>query len=202
MNLKAKQLNYILIGIVVLLAAALLGIGYATNNILGGQADKLSKLKADSNALDAQQTTLAKNKQDIAKYSELNTIAQTIVPQDKDQAEAIREIVNLAAASGIGKLSSITFPASTLGAIATGPITNPNLTQLTPVAGIVGVYELPITIVQDQTARVPYDRFITFLSKIEQNRRTAQVGSISVQPDANNPNNVAFTLVINEFIKP
>ena len=82
MNLKAKQLNYILIGIVVLLAAALLGIGYATNNILGGQADKLSKLKADSNALDAQQTTLAKNKQDIAKYSELNTIAQTIVPQE------------------------------------------------------------------------------------------------------------------------
>ena len=64
------------------------------------------------------------------------------------------------------------------------------------------MYELPITIVQDQTARVPYDRFITFLSKIEQNRRTAQVGSISVQPDANNPNNVAFTLVINEFIKP
>jgi hypothetical protein len=201
MSLQAKQLNYMLVGGIVLLCSMLAGIAYATNVVLGGEADKLSKLKADSSVLDTQQTTLAKNKQDITKYSELNTIAQTIVPQDKDQAEAIREIVSLANASGIGKLSSITFPASTLGATA-GLIANPNLTQLTPVPGITGVYELPITIVQDQSARVTYGQFITFLGKIEQNRRTAQVGSISVQPDTSNPNNVAFTLVVNEFIKP
>jgi hypothetical protein len=98
-------------------------------------------------------------------------------------------------------LSSITFPTSTLGSISAGA-SNPNLTQLLPVAGISGVYELQITITQDSSSRIPYSQFITFLSKLEQNRRTAQVSSITVQPDAQHPNNVAFTLIINEFIKP
>lgn len=203
MTIKAKQLNYALISLVCLLALGFVGIAYATNKLLSAPAGKLSKLKADNEVLDGLQTTLAHNKQDIAKYSGLNTIAQTIVPQDKDQAEAVREIVNLAAASGIPKLSSITFPSSSLGTVTPGThTTNPNLTQLTPVPGISGVYELPITILQDQASRVSYGQFVAFLSRLENNRRTAQVASITVQPDSNNPNNVAFTLVINEFIRP
>jgi hypothetical protein len=202
MTIKAKQLYYLLIALVVLLCVGFLGVAYATNQILGGQAEKLSKLKADNDALQQQQTALGKNKQDIKRYSELNTIAQTIVPQDKDQAEAVREIVNLAAQSGIGKLSSITFPTSTLGSIGGSKAGNPNLTQLTPVVGMSGVYQLEITITQSQSARVPYGQFVSFLSKLEQNRRTAQVSSITVQPDAQHPDQVAFTLTINEFIKP
>jgi len=203
MTIKAKQLYYLLVAAVVLLCLGFVAIGYGTNMILGAEATKLSKVKADSEAAQNLQSSLAKNKKDIEKYSELNTIAQTIVPQDKDQAEAVREIVNLAAQSGIGKLSSITFPSSTLGSLV--PVAggaNSNLTQLVPVTGLAGVYELQITITQDSTARVSYSQFLTFLGKIEQNRRTAEVGSITVQPDTQNPNNVAFTLVINEFIKP
>lgn len=200
--MKAKQLNYLLLGLFVLVVAALGGLAYGTNALLSGQAQKLSKLRADSNVADSLQATLAKNKQDIAKYGELNTIAETIVPQDKDQAQAVREIANLAAQSGIPKLSSITFPTSTLGAIGSTKASNPNLTQLTPVKGMTGVYNLQITVSQDQTARVPYSSFIMFLQKLEQNRRTAQVSSLSVQPDATSPDQVAFTLVINEFIKP
>jgi hypothetical protein len=202
MTIKAKQLYYLLVILVVLLCLGFVGIAYGTDKILGAEATKLSKLKADNDVLQTLQTTLGKNKQDIKKYSELNTIAETIVPQDKDQAEAVRQIVNLAAQSGIGKLSSITFPSSTLGTVTPGVGANPSLTQLTPVKGLSGVYELQITIAQDQSSRVPYSQFITFLSKLEQNRRTAQVSSISVQPDTQNPNNVAFTLTINEFIKP
>jgi hypothetical protein len=202
MNIKAKQLYYLLVAAVVLLCLGFVAIGYGTNKILGAEATKLSKVKADSEAAQNLQSGLAKNKKDIEKYKELNTIAETIVPQDKDQAEAVREIVSLAAQSGIGKLSSITFPTSTLGALTPGLVVNPNLTQLTPVTGLNGVYELQITITQGSDARVPYNQFLTFLGKIEQNRRTAEVGSITVQPDTQNPNNVAFTLVINEFIKP
>ncbi|MEJ0072558.1 MAG: hypothetical protein WDN27_00455 [Candidatus Saccharibacteria bacterium] len=200
--MKSKQLYFVLIGVFTLLAVGLFGIAYGANKILSTQAAKLSKLRADSDIVDTTQATLAKNKKDITKYGELNTIAETIVPQDKDQAEAVREIVNLAASSGISKLSSITFPASTLGTVTPGANNNPNLTQLTPVPGITGVYELPITVSQDQTARVPYGEFTDFLSKLEQNRRTAQVSSITIQPDATSTNLIAFTLVINEFIKP
>jgi len=202
--MKARQLYYALTGAIILLCLGLFGIAYGTNALLGSQAAKLSKLKADSQALQDQQTTLAKNKKDIQKYAELNTIAATIVPQDKDQAEAVREIVNIASQSGINKLSSITFPSSTLGATTggVGVSTNPNLTQLTPVKGMSGVYELQITVTQDASNRVPYSQFISFLQRLEQNRRTAQVSGITIQPDTQNSNNVAFTLVINEYIKP
>lgn len=200
--MKAKQLYYLLIAATVVLALGFVSVGYGADKLLSSQAGKLSKLKADSDALDTLQTSLQQNKADIAKFGQLNQIAETVVPQDKDQAEAVREIVKLASDSGIDKLSSVTFPSSTLGTVVPGKKVNPELTQLTPVKGISGVYELPITIGQDNTDLVPYSSFITFLTKLEQNRRTAQVSSITVQPDNKNTNMVAFTLIINEFIKP
>lgn len=201
--MRAKQLYLILLSSLALLFLAFVGVAYGANKILAGQASKLSTLRADSEVLSSTQTQLTKNKQDIIKYGELNEIAQSVVPQDKDQAEAVRQIVNLAAQSGIPKLSSIVFPTSTLGTGVSGKtVGNPNLTQLTPVPGISGVYQLQITVTQDNANLVNYSQFTTFLKKLEQNRRTAQVSSITVQPDAQNPSKVAFTLVINEFIKP
>jgi len=199
---KAKQLYFVLSTALILLLGGFFGVAYGANKLMGAQADKLAKLRGDSAALDALQTSLVKNKRDITKYSDLNTIAETVVPQDKDQAEAVREIVNLATQSGIAKLSSITFPTSTLGASIVTPTTNQNLTQLTPVKGMPGVYELQITVTLTAADEVPYSQFITFLSKLEQNRRTAQVSTISVVPDPLSPNKVSFTLGINEFIKP
>jgi len=128
----------------------------------------------------------------------------------------VREITKLASDSGIGQLSSVTFPASTLGTAAaaaaagattTTPTPVPsgnknNLTQLTPVVGISGVYQLQITITQTSDDRVPYNQFLDFLSRLEQNRRTAQVSSILLQPDSKSSNMVAFTLIVNQFIKP
>lgn len=204
MTIKARQLYYLLIASVILLCLGMFGVAYSTDKILGSQATKLSQLKATSDSVQSQETALAKNKKDIERYKDLNVIAQTIVPQDKDQAEAVREIVNLAAQSGISKLSSITFPTSTLGSATRVPGSNgnANLTQLTPVKGLSGVYQLQITVTQDGANRVPYSSFITFLEKLEKNRRTAQVSSITIQPDTQNSDQVAFTLGINEYIKP
>jgi len=196
--MKAKQLYFVLIAALVLLGVGFIGVAYGANKLMNNQANQLAKLRADSDVLDSQQVTLAKNKQDIVKYGNLNTIAETVVPQDKDQAEAVREIVNLASQSGISKLSSITFPASSLGTTASSG-KKQDLTQLTPVKGMSGVYELPITVSQTAGDDVPYSQLTTFLAKLEQNRRTAQVSSITVQPK---DGKVAFTLVINEYIKP
>jgi hypothetical protein len=201
--MNSKKLYYLLIAVLVLLGLGLVGVAYGANTLLSKQSKKLADVKAKSLALEAQEQQLAKNRKDIEKYTELNKIAQAIVPQDKDQAEAVREIVNIAAQSGITNLSSITFPASTLGNIAIkGTPASGGVTQVTPVKGIAGVYALQITVTQDATNRVSYSKFTTFLSKLEQNRRTAQVSSINVQPDPRNPDQVAFTLIIDEFIKP
>jgi len=213
--MNSKRVYFIMLGVIVLLFAGLFGGKYGANSLLQQQAKRLTDVKAQSNSLADQQKGLVTAKKQVAKYSDLEKIAKTIVPQDKDQAEAVREIVNLAAASGIKQLSSVTFPASTLGASAaavgststtttTTPTTNSksNLTQLTPAKGLTGVYQLQITITQSSDSEVPYSQFYDFLSRLEQNRRTAQVTGITLQPDAVHPNFVAFTLIINEFIKP
>lgn len=198
--MNSKQLYFGFIGLLILLSLGTVVATYFANGWLEQQARQLTDLKATSQATADQQTALANDKKDLAKYSALNKIAQSIVPQDKDQAEAVREIVNIAAQSGIPSLSSITFQTSALGTKTLS--TSNGLTQVTPVKGMPGVYDLQITVNLDASKSVPYSTFIKFLSKLEQNRRTAQVSSIVVQPDANNPGRVSFTLVIDEFLKP
>ncbi len=201
--MTSKKLYFILIAVLTLATLGLFGVAYGANGLLQSEAHKLAGAKANSDALNQQQIELAKNKSDIAKYDGLSKIAAAIVPQDKDQAQAIREIVNIAAQSGIHQLSSITFPASTLGATSVGTVRSPSgITQVTPVKGIPGVYDLQLTLTLDNANHVPYTTLINFLSKLEQNRRTAQVNSVTVQPDTNDPNQVAFTLILDEYIKP
>lgn len=188
---------------------SLLGVGVIVATVLGNQmlqqrSSKLVGLKLDTAVLDQQQVTLAKAKKDIAKYAELEKEAKAIVPQDKDQAQAVREIVKIAGDSGI-KLGNISFPASTLGTSSSGAtITTPQkaVTQVQPVKGIPGVDVMEITILQDATSPVSYGQFIDFLSRLEQNRRTAQVASVTIQPNPQNPNTLTFSLVVDAYIKP
>lgn len=207
--MNTKRVTYVMIGIVVLLIIAVVGSAYLANTMLSKQADTLSGLKLKNEVLAAEQQSLVKAKKDVEKYSPLADIAKTIVPQDKDQAQTVREIIKIAAESGI-KPSSITFPTSSLGSPATGAGTTSaagaanksNLSQLTPVKSNPGLYNLQITISQDASAPVPYDRFITFLSRLEQNRRTAQVSNVVLQPSATNRNMLSFTLTLDQYIKP
>lgn len=199
--MDGKKLFRILTAALAAAAAALLVSVYGANKLLTARSGDLVDLKAKSAATKQQEADLGKAKQDIVKYGELNEIARSVVPQDKDQVKTVSEIASLAAQSGIPRLSSVTFPPSTLG--GTKQVKTPHgLTQVTPVKGMAGVYVLQITITQGDKDAVPYNDFLTFLSKLERNRRTAQVSSITVQPNAEQPDKVSFTLVIDEYIKP
>ncbi len=213
--MTSKRVFYIMIAGLVLLFLAIAGGSYLANGALKTKSDKLVGLKLRNQVLEQEKIGLVKAKGDIRTYESLNTIAKSIVPQDKDQARAVREIIKIAAESGI-RPSAITFPVSTLGQKAAGATaatgtsvpsasvgTNaPSLSQLKPVKDIKGVYVLKITITQDAKDAVPYSRFIDFLSRLEQNRRTAQVSNIVLQPTPNDRTQVAFTLTVDEFIKP
>lgn len=211
--MSTKRVYFVMLGLVGILFLAVLGGTYEVNTLLEAKAKKLVDLKLQSQVVASQQTGLQKAKKQVAQYSSFETTAKSIVPQDKDQAEAVREIAKLATDSGIKRLSSVTFPLSTLGGVtnttgvaapsATGSTKKNALTQLLPVkGGSSGLYSLQITIQQTTEAAIPYNQFLTFLDKLEQNRRTAQVTGIILQPDALHPDTVAFTLTINEFIKP
>lgn len=211
--MNSKKFYYLLVAIIVLLAVGTIGGAYLADGMFRKESESLMTQKALSQSLSDKQQQLIKDKRDVKKYADLNDVAKAIVPQDKDQAQTVREISNLAKQSGIPRLTSITFPTSQLGAKATAAATpstttktpakvNNNLTQLTPVPGIPGVYSLQITVQLVEKDAVSYTTFIRFLEKLEQNRRTAQVSNISVIPSKDNPNLVSFTLNIDEYIKP
>ncbi len=217
--MTSKRLYLLLLGCIGLLAVALIAGTYGAHSLLATQARALTKLKAQSAALDQEQLSLKKAERDIKTHADLVKITKAVVPEDKDQAEAVREIVNIAAANGID-LASVTFPASSLGGTASGGTSaspspagaaqgpssgsskSGGLSQLTPVKSISGVYSLQITVTSSIAKPVPYSKFITFLSNLEHNRRTAQVNTISIQPDKNNSALLSFTLGLNEYIKP
>jgi Na+-translocating ferredoxin:NAD+ oxidoreductase RnfG subunit len=217
--MNSKRLFIILIGLITLMSAGLIAGAYGVNTLMSSQSNKLISLRAKYQALSQEQISLINAKKEIQKYSSLEQITQAVVPQDKDQAEAVREIVNIAANNGIG-LGAITFPDSTLGnstsgatsSSTTSPTVNAQaanvnspanaLSQLIPVKTIAGVYELSITVQSNSSSSVPYDQFINFLTDLEYNRRTSQVSSITLTPDPKNPNNLTFSLTIEDYIKP
>lgn len=200
--MSSKKLHYLLIGILALVCLSILGGAYVANSALKTSAKDLLDEKALGMALESQKAQLSKDKRDLEKYRDLNNIATKIVPQDKDQAEAVRQIVKIAAANNVPRLSSVSFPTSTLGGANGKAVKGSNLTQLTPVKGISGVYILPITVQVNESSAVPYSTLIKFLEGLEANRRTSQVSNITVTPKADNPSLVSFTLVIEEYIKP
>lgn len=211
-----KRLYFLLIAVIGLAVIGLAAGAYGANNLLASRAAKLTALKAKSQALDQEQQGFLKARQDIKTYSGLEKIAQAVVPEDKDQAQTVREIVNIAAANGIS-LSAINFPASSLGGTgapsaqgvatsqsssAASSLSAGKLSQLIPVKNIPGVYSLQITVQSDSNKPVQYGAFINFLAALEHNRRTAQISTVTLQPNATNRNLLNFTLTLNEYIKP
>ncbi len=204
-KLSSKTVNYLLLGVMALMIIISVVGADQVVGLLHRQSINLVSLKAKNQALNTEQTDLTIAKKEVVKYSPLEKIAESIVPQDKDQAQTVREIVNLATASGI-KLSSVVFPVSNLGqVVAATPATQQlSLSQLTPVKGISGVYVLPITI-QDSgngANEVTYASFFNFLTNLENNRRTSQVTGLSIKPSTHRAGYVTFSLSLNEYIKP
>jgi len=204
--MNSKRFYTVMIVVIVLLGIGVLASAFLGNKMLEKKSKTIVQLKTDTQVLSAEELSLTQAKKDVKKYSQLQQAAQAIVPQDKDQASAVREIVKIAGASGV-KIALITFPASTLGGTAKASGTadtssTASLTQVQPVKGISGVFILPITIQNDSNSPISYGAFISFLGKLEQNRRTAQVASVTLQPTALNPSQLTFNLVLNVYIKP
>lgn len=202
--MNSKKAFFAMLGVVIFLIG-LCGAGtYFANRLLKSEGDKLVEHKLEQAVLERQSAALEQAKKDIAEYEELEKIAKTIVPQEKDQAITVLEIIELAEKSGIS-IGSIQFPDSLLGDIKQGKTTStvdPNTTQLTPVTNLKGVYAMEINVQSDQENPVSYGKLLDFLKRLENNRRTAQVTSVSIQPSEENRNLVTFTLILKSYVRP
>ena len=219
MKMTSKNLRWILmggLGLSVILFIAVVSFGMSA---LSSQSRKMVDLKVKSQTADNQLSNLEQSKKDIEKYSYFRGIATSVIPNDKDQAVAVLEISQMAQASGV-TIQSITFPSSSLGLRAAAPAATSSqdatssgsaasaISQAKPVTGIPGLYSLELTITtpsvnNDLPAnnQVTYPKMLDFLNRIENNRHTAQITDINIQP-SELTQALSFSLTINIFIKP
>lgn len=216
--MSSRQIRLALIGALAGLIVLFFALALGGRSLLIGNSQKLVDLKQQSKTADAQLTNLAASKKQVEKYAYFNTVAKTVIPSDKDQAQAVLDINRLADQSGI-VIANISFPASTLGSKPATPSKSDAATtssqaaisQAKPVEGIKGLYSLELIVVPQTGAGVPdakkvtYAKFLDFLDRIERNRRTAQISQVSINPEAGEggPSQfIDFSLSVNIFMKP
>jgi len=217
MKLDNKKLSWILVGLLALSILLFLVVMSAGLSKLSAESSKMVGLKVQSQIADSQLSNLEHTKKDVEKYSFFKDVAKTVIPNDKNQAETLLEINQMADAAGIA-IQSITFPASTLGLHTTTAAPTPQdatsstavsnvISQATPVTGIAGLYSLALTITPQNDKDAPPDKLVTypkmldFLNRIENNRHTAQITQVNIQP-ATSGQSLGFALAINIFLKP
>jgi len=215
--MNPKNMRLVLICILGALSVLFVAIAFMGTSIISGKSRQIADLKASENTANAQLTKLLNAQREVEKYSYFNDIAKTVIPADKNQAQAITDISTFARESGFD-LESVSFPTSNLGqrAAATGSksaTSGGQKTQASPVSqakafgGIPGLYVLPVTVTPQSGTQVPPQRQVTFpklynfLSKLERNRRTSQITEVSITVDDNSPA-INFTMDINLFLKP
>lgn len=204
MKMDSKHVFYALFALCMTFVVAMLFVTYQGSIILKSKGETLTNLKLENEVLADKEVALEKAKKDIEKYSELEGIAKSIVPQEKDQAKTVREIVAIAGEAGI-PLSTIQFPESALGVIqknAKNTSGSSITSQLTPVDGVKGLYAMEITVISDPNNPISYNQLLDMLRRLEQNRRTAHVTNLSITPSEEDRDSVTFTLTLTVYIKP
>lgn len=189
-------------------------IGYSS---MQASSNSLVNAKLDTMLAEEKEKTFIKAKKDLEKYKGLSETLQKILPKDKDQARAVRELYKISDEAGVS-IVSITFPSSTLGAKAAAAPTAPAgtdktattstaaqkaVSQAAPVSGLPGVQgiDLELSVEGQNDSFTQFSRMVTFLQKVEQNRRSMQIKKITVTPD-DTTRNVKFELTVTIFVKP
>lgn len=217
MKLDSKHLRLILLGALGISIVAFVSIVFLGLSTLDSKSRQMTELKVKSQTAEAQLANLEQAKKQVEKYSYFKEVAKSVIPNDKNQAEAILEINRIASLSGIS-LQSITFPASTLGLTTSLPqdatssaASRTAISQAKPVSGIPGLYSLELTVTPEANSTAPadkqlsYAKMLDFLSRIENNRHTAQIAQVNITPEGAGTTagkGFGFSLIINIFIKP
>lgn len=200
--MSAKKFYYLLVVAIALCALLTLGGAYMGTTMMKKSSIKLVQTKLDNIGYDAEEQNFMQARKDLEKYRPLNDVLQKILPKQKDQALAVRELYKIADETGM-VIDVIQFPPSTLGQKTTATkqtgTTSTGVTQAKAVDGMPGVMGIDINVtMKDPTS---YDNMIRFLQKVELNRRSMQIKSITVGKDSKTKG-VIISLTITIFVKP
>jgi hypothetical protein len=212
--MNAKKFYYASLGAVILLLLLLCGSIYYMNIYLQKGSSTLVQAKLESRVDEEREKYYLQAKKDLEKYKDISATLIKVLPKDKDQAKAVAEIGRIADETGI-EIKQISFPSSTLGekkvaaTTTTTPSSStpatpsaPSVTQSKPVDGVSGVLgiDTQVQFISTDNKKLTYPQLISFLERIEKNRRTMQVSAISITPKDSNQIDAAISIRI--FVKP
>lgn len=193
--MNSKRLYQALAVSLILMGLLSVASAYYGQKMLSERSSELNQLKVKTSALEQQERSLIQAKQEIEEYTLLESVARSIVPQEKDQARTIRELVTIAQSVGVN-ISGITFPSSELGS-EKSKTQDQSKTQLKKVDGIPGLSQLELTIAINES--IDYGTLINFLERLENNRRTSAISSIQIAP-SEDEFQIGLTILV--YIKP
>ena len=195
-----------MLGLLVLSIVGTVAMLYFGTSLMKKNSENLINAKLNNVGSDTEEQTYMQARKDLQKYSGLNEVIQSVLPSSKDQAQAVQELYQIGDETGI-VVDKIQFPSSTLGLTGaaaqstTGAASS--VTQAIPVTGMPNVLGITMTIdLQPSSGKsISYADLISFLQKVEMNRRFMQVTNISVESDTTN-GGVDANATITIFVKP
>lgn len=200
-----------MIGLIVVTIFTIMGVVYFSRTMLANSQTKLVNAKLENYTFEKTEEIYRKNQKLLNENKDIANIISNIVPAEKDQAKAVRELNAIAENNNL-VVSSITFPRSDLlnkAKTTTTATTSQQsdqkeepqkaISQAKPIKGLKGVYsiELSAEISSANNDRIPTDKLLSFLENIENNRRNMRITSINISSSGDNIN---LKLLI--FIKP
>lgn len=223
--MNAKRFFYVLIGIIGLLVVVCAGLVVGGNQLMAKTSQKLIEAKLNNSLADVKIGEYLKAKTYMNQNQDVRPIVDNMIPKNKDQDTATKELYKIADSAGVA-ITSIQYPSSNLGLKAaasasstatsdktSGASTTPTTPAVAPLSqakaadGLPGVQGIDVELrltATDTKSPITYDSLIKFLKLVELNRRSMQIKKVFVQPDkpGNGLVKLSPQITITIFVKP
>lgn len=203
---STKKMYYILIAVFLLVIIGIGAMLYFSRTFMANSEQELIDAKLEIVKLEETEKIYRENINKLEEFSEIANILEEVVPSEKDQARAVRELNQIVKDNGLA-ISTISFPSSDLNKKATTnsstssttTSTTTSVSQAKPVKGVKGVLgmDVNIEVVSATDDPITTDQILGILRQIENNRRNMRVNSINFNAGAESIN-----LQVTLFIKP
>ena len=214
--MTTKKAHFGLLGLLVLVIVAIGLAMYFSRVFLKSNSDSLVNAKLELYKIDETEYIYRKNQAILQENQETADILASVLPQEKDQAKAVREITQIASDNGLS-VKAIRFPGSDLvitnkpvaaqtqGSTTTPQATpsGPTISQAKPVNGLNNVLGIAVEVELTSArsgAQISTDQVLSFLQQIENNRRNIRVTSINFGSSVDEGKTLKIDTLL--FIKP
>lgn len=192
--MKAKQLYFVLIGLIVLSTAGIFGAFVWGEGQLEQNSIAVSDLIAEKDAQNENIILLQKAQNQSEEVTEINELLNRLLPTEKNQETLVLDIIYTATAESGIPLSSISSFSFSGGG-------DPDaLSGTLPYKEISGVLEYPFNL---DIENISYEALLKLLREIETNGRIIQVATVQISPDKNDPGVLSsVNLSMKAYVKP